>query len=1422
MMQTVNVCQGMVKPARDDVTAEQSMLPSVGDEVKNGPLVGSRLNPDAVEFRRAVADDCPCLFNVDAVTSVKSVQCEGAVVPEVADEHASAQPAASIVAEKESASVAGSCSTGDNAPVRPVASADSKRRGLFVDGYVERKKITFLVDTGAEPTLISLAVLKELPKPLRRAFQDCSSTLQLADGQALRAQGPVMCNITVAGRSVLEAIYAAPIADHAILGLEAMISLGLSLDIAGRRVTPVSQPSLRRIHRPVVKRVVACDDCVVPARSEALIRGEIRGMEHSSTLMVGPIGNDQSKRGLTVARSVGVVSHSCDDCVKCENLPIAVGSAKVRRFNSVVGSTSVPCSNACQVRVLNSTDQDVVFRAGEEVAEAEAVEVLESPACLSEISSATGGDLPAHLTQMFEETCSREELSPLVTDALRSLLIKHSTLFAKNDGDLGRTNLVLHDIDTGSSRPIRQPARRPPGAMQDVLEQEMKSMLEKGVIEPGQSPWASPVVLVKKKDGSVRFCVDYRRLNSVTQFDAYPLPRIDETFEALSGARFFTTLDLLSGYWQVGLTPEARLKSAFVVRSGLYLWNVMPFGLCNAPSTFERLMETVLRGLQWQSCLVYLDDVVVFGRTEDELLQRMDEVFTRLSAAGLKLKPRKCCLFARKTDYLGHVISERGIEVSPEKVAAVRDWPQPEDATDIRSFLGTANYYRRFIRGYATIAAPLHRLTEKDSMFVWTGECQDAFNKLKEQLAEAPVLKFPVPNVRYVLDTDASNTGIRAVLSQIVDGEERVLGFASRTLSKPERNYCVTRRELLAVVHFVKYFRSYLFGHHFTIRTDHSSLRWLLAFKDPQNQVARWIQTLSEYDFEIEHRPGVKHGNADGLSRQPCRQCLRMSAGETMEDDATALGGGCPVRLIGLVPEWTDRQLSEAQEADSDLGPVIALLKEGRRPTEVETTSWTNSAKRLVLDWDRMKLQDGVLKRTWFDNRGREVAPQLVLPRAFTNRALEMAHDHQLAGHFGEKRTLARLREKYFWPGQSMDVRRWCRGCSVCCARRPKPSRAHHPLQQDPVSEPLQRVAVDLLGPLEPPTAKGNRYVVVFVDYMTKWAEAYPLPDQTAETVADYFVKEFVCRFGVPRQLHSDQGRQFESALFQRMCELLHVRKTRTTALHPQSDGQTERMNRMLLDVVAKLAQNRSHDWDECLPYAMAAYRSSVHSVTGETPNRLMMGREVETPLTLLAPPPTTTNNDIPWVEALEDRFRDTYATVLTTTKNQLRTAKAYHDRRQKGLNFEAGASVWLYDPKVKKGVSPKLDARRWSGPWIIVRKISVCVYVIRKAGTGATKVVNVDRLLPYVTRSIDNSVVNSLQDDNAVDESELREGVDNRRGIDVTEQDGSVDAGDHGNGFDERRQSLVEQDLFAESIVTTRAQRHCRKPNRFDDYCSE
>ena len=517
----------------------------------------------------------------------------------------------------------------------------------------------------------------------------------------------------------------------------------------------------------------------------------------------------------------------------------------------------------CQLRVLNPADEPRHLKAGTIVAEAEAFDVLNTPSTeTSPISPQV--DLPDYLVEMYERAVNEGQLSTEVAQQLKELLIRNIDVFAKNDNDLGRTSLVQHDIITNDAAPIRQPPRRIPIGQQEEFDKEIASMLEKGGIEPGQSPWASPVVLVRKKDGSLRICIDYRKLNQVTQFDAHPLPRVDETLEAVDGSKFFTTLDLLSGYWQVGLTLEARLKSAFCVRSGLYLWNVMPLGLCNASSTLERLIKTVLQGLQWRTCLVYLDDIVIFARNEREHLQRMEEVFQRLIRAGLKLKPRKCRLFHREAEHLGHIVSEDGLKVSPGKVAAVQEWPQPECVTELRSFLGTAVYYRRFVKNFSTIAAPLHELTKKGVEFNWTPECQRAFEQLKKCLATTPVLNFPVPGATYILDTDASERGIGAVLSQLIpteptsDGtpqfEERVLGYASRTLSVHERNYCTTRKALLAVVWYLRHFRPYLYGTEFLVRSDHSSLQWIFNFWELEGQLAHWLQVIGEYKFRVIHR----------------------------------------------------------------------------------------------------------------------------------------------------------------------------------------------------------------------------------------------------------------------------------------------------------------------------------------------------------------------------------------------------------------------------------------------------------------------------------------------------------------------------------------------------------------------------------------
>ena len=377
----------------------------------------------------------------------------------------------------------------------------------------------------------------------------------------------------------------------------------------------------------------------------------------------------------------------------------------------------------------------------------------------------------------------------------------------------------------------------------------------------------------QKKDGTTRFCVDYRMLNFSTIKDAYPLPRISESLEQMSGARCFSTLDLCAGYWQLELEPSDRYKTAFSTRKGLFQFKVLPFGLCNAPATFERLMETVLSGLQWEICLIYLDDIIVFAKSFEEMLDNLAKVFDRLRTAGLKLKPRKCKLFATKVEYLGHVVSERGIETDPKKIEIVENWPKPSSVTEVRSFLGFCSYYRRFIEGFAAVAKPLHKLTEKNRTFVWSEECDEAFSKRKVCLTTAPILAHPDFTKPFILDTDASGTAIGAVLSQMHGDSEKVIAYASRSLTKSERRYCVTRKELLAVVNFTKYFKNYLYGKGFRVRTDQSSLRWLLNLKNPEGQLARWLEILSSYDMEIEHRAGAKHKNADSLSRLPCKQC---------------------------------------------------------------------------------------------------------------------------------------------------------------------------------------------------------------------------------------------------------------------------------------------------------------------------------------------------------------------------------------------------------------------------------------------------------------------------------------------------------------------------------------------------------------------
>ena len=480
------------------------------------------------------------------------------------------------------------------------------------------------------------------------------------------------------------------------------------------------------------------------------------------------------------------------------------------------------------------------------------------------------------------------------------------------------------------------------------------------------------MILVTKKDGSIHLCVDFRRVNDLTLKDSYPLPRIDDSIDALRGSKWFSTLDLASGYWQVPMDPKDIEKTVFTTPFGLYHFKVMPFGLANAPATFERMMERVLSGLYWETCLIYIDDVIVFSKTFDEHIVRLHQVLSRLKEANLKLSPAKCKLFRHEVEYLGHIVSQHGVGTDPKKTKAIREWPTPRNAKEVRSFVGLCSYYRRFVRGFADIARPLHKLVELDE-FCWSGECDEAFNTLKKALTSPPILAYPVDVGLFILDTDASGQGLGAVLSQVQDDGERAIAYYSRALSRAEQQYCVTRRELLAVVESVKHFHHYLYGRHIVIRTDHGSLKWLMRFKNPEGQIWRWLQVLNTYDFEIQHRPGTQHKNADGLSRRPCQECRHY---EHQEHKEKTVDQGCPGHKVcaltfepsGSTREWCDPwsidQIQEWQREDPDIARVLTRVETGRKPTWKDVQQESPTTRIYWLMYEQLETIDGILHRS--------------------------------------------------------------------------------------------------------------------------------------------------------------------------------------------------------------------------------------------------------------------------------------------------------------------------------------------------------------------------------------------------------------------------------------------------------------------------
>lgn len=970
-------------------------------------------------------------------------------------------------------------------------------------------------------------------------------------------------------------------------------------------------------------------------------------------------------------------------------------------------------------------------------------------------------DVPVFMQEMVDHACNN--VAKEDRQRVRQFFTKWQKVFSAGKHDLGRTEVPFHTIKLEDARPFKiRPRRLGPVAEAEI--NEMVAEMEKaGIVVKCQSPWSSPALLVPKKDGSKRFCVDYRTLNQRTVKDSFPLPRIDDTLDKLGGSTFFSTMDLACGFWQIKLRVNDQLKTAFVTTRGQYMFVVLPFGLCNAPATFSRLMEVVMEGLPHTIAMSYLDDVIIAGKTVANMLDNLASVFERFAEIGLKFSPKKCQFFQRKAKFLGHVVSEKGVSTDPSKTETIAAWPTPKDLTDVNSFLGLTGYYRRFIPGYNDTAKPLNMLKEKHRKFVWGQDQERAFQKLKKDSVESLTLAYPNAKDPIILDTDASNYAAGATLSQVQEGEERPVAHYSRSFDKAAQKLCATQRELLAVVSAVKHFRPYLYGRRFLLRTDHSSLSWLHSFKDPPGKLARWLDVLSQFNYKIQHRPGRLHGNADALSRKACgRDCKRCQGLEAkydhcpgvISDDVTDDADGptefreLTVRRLKLTenPQLSRAVLRDCQKADPELGNLRKLLSQHtQRPSFVEISQESPELKSYVKDWDRLVMEDGLVCRRFYEDTDGKTGTvqflQILCPRKLRQEIIDSYHESPSGGHLNWRRTLANLHRTFHWHSKATDVKLRIQSCDKCLHRNRTKYPVKAPCKQRISGGPMERIALDILGPL--PTAEGQiayRFVLVVSDYFTKWVTAVPLPNHTAKSVAEALVVHFISYFGVPQELHTDQGKDFESQLFTELCELLGTKKTKTTIYHPQSDGMVERYNRVLGDMLAKFVSDHEKDWHEFLPFLCMAYRATPHSSTGMTPNLMMLGREVVLPVDLQCgaiPGATDKEQKSAYVERLRECLRDVHIEARKKLTAAAKSQARYYDRGKALTPFKVGDVVLMYNPVSKRGKSRKFRTY-WDGPFVITHKLSELVYKISKGRRARSKLVHLNKLKSYNGRVVD------------------------------------------------------------------------------------
>ena len=978
------------------------------------------------------------------------------------------------------------------------------------------------------------------------------------------------------------------------------------------------------------------------------------------------------------------------------------------------------------------------------------------------------------------ELCSKTEgLTSEQQAKLQQLCLRYAHIFNAGEKPLSKTNLTTFTVEIKENqRPISCAPRPVSHAKREAIAKIVADGMREGIIAPSDSEWASAVVLVRKPNGEPRMCVDYRAINAVTRIPNYPLPRIQQALDVLQGKRYFSVFDLLKAYWQVETDADSRKYLAFITPDGLYEWARMPFGAAGAPATQQRMMDKLLTGLKWVCALAYLDDIVVYSDTFEQHLTHLEALFRRCEKGSLQLQPKKSALCRAETKYLGLIVSSKGVKVDPIKTEPIRKFARPKDKRAVRRFLGMGSYYRRFIRNYARVAAPLQKLIHENATFVWEKPQQDAFDAIKDAIIAATEMAHPKPGEPFIIDCDAAAEGLGAVLQQLDEQKrERPICFASRALRPNERKWSATELEAFAIVWALETFRIYVEGSPTLVRTDHSPLLWLRNHAGKSAKIARWVLRLQEFAFDLQHRAGRCNKVADALSRSPlpntdtephdtmydslclfieaadrCQACWgptrsfltrggeqkmttkNAAADTTLKEGTNKKNDEEPVTLT-MAQAKTDEFLAQEEPGPGKsrkmLPPGTATIREAQkwcpetlalqqyldRVLGAELPTWVQAGHLKPV------LRDGVLCLAQQESSDDPRPDRIHVPVHLRVPLIRRIHTDKVTGHHGYKKTVALLKERYLWGSMCADVAKVLKTCMQCW-RYVKGGPRKLPLKSIPKGWPGEVLAMDIFGPL-PLTKDGNQYVLVFIDHFTRFVELVALKNMAAKNVVAALTNVWMPRHGVPERLLSDNGTHFTAKIVCDFCTNAGVRKIFSTPYHPQGNSVVESFMRTLKKALATLVSEDGTDWDLFLPAVALAYNSTPHLGTRYSPYFLEHGREPLLPVQRYLDEPRLDFTSQRWLSRLWRARVQVYEAHLRTER-RLQRAFSKADAL-----VPVGSLVMLYlnlyekDQQTCRKFGPSL-----LGPWVVVERFTNGVtYRVRDLRNGSVRQVTRDQM---------------------------------------------------------------------------------------------